>query len=224
MSFPGERDPFVAKSEVIGIAPDVRSLSLREPDNAYIYLPLDQSRWNGVLLVRAQDNASALLPMLGNESRRMNIDVPVLAGVLHTMISFDPYFVISRIGGVLSTIIGLLGLVLACMGVYGTVAYAVVQRTQEIGIRMALGADRKRMVRLIVRDGMRPVFTGACIGVLLALGASRAMTAVLFGLSTMDRISFGGVSALLIGVAMLASYLPARRAMRVDPMVALRYE
>ena len=224
MSFPGEYAPFIASSQVIGVVRDVRSLSLRELDGPYVYLPLEESRWNSVLLVRADKNPAALLPALGGEVRRVDANLPVIAGVLHTMISFDAYFVISRIGAVLASIVGVLGLLLACMGVYGTVGYVVVQRTQEIGIRMALGADRGKVVRLILRDGTRPVAMGIVAGVLAAAGVSRVLSSMLFGLSPLDAISFGGVSVLLAGVALLASYVPARRAMRVDPMVALRYE
>jgi macrolide transport system ATP-binding/permease protein len=224
MSFPGEYAPFVSSAQVIGVVRDVRSLSLREPDRGYIYLPLEQKRWSSVLLVRAEKNPAALLPALGSEVRRLDASLPVIGGVLHTMISFDPYFVISRIGGVLASIVGLLGLVLACMGVYGTVGYLVVQRTQEIGVRMALGADRRSVLRLILRDGARPLAMGIAVGFLAAIGVSRVLSSFLFGLSSLDAASFAGVSLFLAGIALLASYVPARRAMRVDPMVALRYE
>jgi macrolide transport system ATP-binding/permease protein len=224
MSFPGEYAPFVSSAQVIGVVRDVRSLSLRETDRGYIYLPLEQKHWSSVLLVRAERNPSALLPALGSEVRRLDASLPVIGGVLHTMISFDPYFVISRIGGVLASIVGVLGLVLACMGVYGTVGYLVVQRTQEIGIRMALGADRRSLLRLILRDGALPLAMGIGVGFFAAAGVSRVLSSFLFGLSSLDALSFGGVSLLLAGITLLASYVPARRAMRVDPIVALRYE
>ena len=224
MSFPGERDPFIASSQVIGVVRDVRSLTLREVDGPYLYLPLDQSRWNSVLLVRTEGDPAALLPAMGSEVRRLDPNLPVIAGALHTMISFDPYFVISRVGGVLASIVGLLGLLLACMGVYGTVGYAVVQRTQEIGVRMALGADNGHVLGLILQDGMRPALMGVGAGLLAAAAVSRVLSSMLFGLSPLDTVSFGSVSVLLAAVAVFACYLPSRRAMRVDPMVALRYE
>jgi macrolide transport system ATP-binding/permease protein len=224
MSFPGERDPFIPSSQVIGVVRDVRSLTLREVDGPYLYLPLDQSRWNSVLLVRTEGDPAALLLAMGTEVRRLDRNLPVVAGALQTMISFDAYFVISRVGGVLASIVGLLGLLLACMGVYGTVGYAVVQRRQEIGIRMALGADHGHVLGLILQDGMRPALMGVAVGLLAAAGLSRVLSSMLFGLSPLDAISFGGVSLLLAVVALLACYFPARRAMRVDPMVALRYE
>jgi ABC-type antimicrobial peptide transport system permease subunit len=140
------------------------------------------------------------------------------------MISFDAYFVISWIGGVLASIVGVLGLLLASMGVYGTVGYIVVQRTQEIGIRTALGADGRSVLLLILRDGMQHIAIGVVAGFLVAVGVSQVLSSMLFGLNPLDAISFGGVSVLLVGVAFIASYVPARRAMRVDPMVVLRYE
>jgi len=140
------------------------------------------------------------------------------------MVSMDPYFVVSRIGGVLASIVGALGLLLACLGVYGVVSYSVVQRTREIGIRMALGAQSVQVLRPVVTEGLRPILFGVALGVLASAGVSRALSATLFGLSPLDPASFAGVSLLLIAIALLATWLPARRATRVDPMLALRYE
>jgi ABC-type antimicrobial peptide transport system permease subunit len=136
----------------------------------------------------------------------------------------NPFFVVSRIGGLLATIVGILGLLLACMGVYGMVSYSVAQRTREIGIRMALGAESIQILRLVVREGFQPILAGMLIGVATSSGVSRLMVATLFGLNPMDAVSFSGVSLLLAAIALLATWLPARRATEVDPMVALRYE
>ncbi len=225
MSFPGENDPFIASSEVIGIARDVRSMDLRKLDESYLYLPLSQSRqWTSTLLVRADGNPRPLLPAIGREFRRVDANLPVLAAPLHTMVSMDPYFVVSRIGGVLASIVGALGLLLACLGVYGMVSYSVAQRTREIGIRMALGAQSIQVLRPVVGEGFRPILSGVVIGIIISAGVSRALSATLFGLSPLDSVSFAGVSLLLIAIALLATWLPARRATEVDPMVALRYE
>jgi predicted permease len=225
MSFPGEKDPFIASSEVIGVARDVRSMDLRRLDESYLYLPLSQSRqWTSTLLVRANVNLKTLLPAIGHEFRRVDANLPVIAAPLNTMVSMDPYFVVSRIGGVLASIVGALGLLLACLGVYGMVSYSVTQRTREIGIRMALGAQAIQVLRLVMTEGFRPILTGVVIGVIASAGASRALSATLFGLSPLDTVSFAGVSLLLIAIALLATWLPARRATEVDPMVALRYE
>jgi predicted permease len=225
MSFPGEKEPFIASSEVIGIARDVRSLDLRKVDESYLYLPLSQSKqWTGTLLVRTAGDPRSLLPAIGQEVRRLDANLPVIAAPLNTMISMDPYFVVSRIGGVLASIVGALGLLLACMGVYGMVSYSVAQRTREIGIRMALGAKDIQVLGLVIREGLRPIAGGIIVGIAFSAGVSRLMTATLFGLRSMDAVSFAGVSLLLGGIALVATWLPARRATHVDPMVALRYE
>jgi predicted permease len=225
MSFPGESGPFIASSEVIGIARDVRSLDLRKIDESYLYLPLAQSRqWTSTLLVRTVSDPRPLLPAIGHEIRRLDANLPVIAAPLNTMVSMDPYFVLSRIGGVLISIVGGLGLLLACMGVYGMVNYSVAQRTREIGIRMALGAQDIQVLGLVVREGFQPIVAGILAGIAGSAAVSRLLAATLFGLSSMDAVSFAGVSLLLASIALLATWVPARRATRVDPMVALRYE
>jgi predicted permease len=225
MSFPGEKDPFIASSEVIGIARDVRSLDLRKIDESYLYLPLAQSRqWTRTLLVRTAGDPRSLLPAIGHEVRRLDANLPVIAAPLNTMISMDPYFVVSRIGGILASIVGGLGLLLACMGVYGMVNYSVAQRTREIGIRMALGAQDVQVLSLVIREGFQPIGAGILVGIAASAAVSRLLAATLFGLSSMDAVSFAGVSLLLGFIALLATWLPARRATVVDPMVALRYE
>jgi macrolide transport system ATP-binding/permease protein len=223
--FAGERVPFSPSSEVIGIVRDLRSLFLNKVDDSYIYLPLSESRqWVSTLLVRTSGSAPSLLAGLGSRVQRVDANLPVVAAPVDWMVSFDPYFVISRIGGILSSIVGLLGLFLACLGVYGMVGYSVVERTREIGIRMALGAQQEQVLGLVLRETARPMLFGTVIGIAGSAAISRLLSAVLFGLNPRDAISFAGVSLLLIAVALCAGYLPARRAMRVDPMVALRYE
>ncbi len=225
MSFPGEKDPFIASSEVIGIARDVRSLDLRKIDESYLYLPLSRSRqWARTLLVRTAGEPKTLLPAIGREVRRLDANLPVIAAPLNTMISMDPYFVVSRIGGILASIVGGLGLLLACMGVYGMVNYSVAQRTREIGIRMALGAQDVQVLGLVVRESFRLIAAGIVVGLAGSAAVSRLLAATLFGLSSMDAVSFAGVSLLLGFIALMATWLPARRATCVDPMVALRYE
>jgi putative ABC transport system permease protein len=120
--------------------------------------------------------------------------------------------------------VGLFGLLLALMGIYGTVSYIVVLRTREVGIRMAIGAQKRDVLGLILRESTRPVLAGLMAGMLLAAGASYLARGLLYGLNGVDGVSFAGVSILFLAVALVASYPPARRAMRVDPMVALRYE
>jgi ABC-type antimicrobial peptide transport system permease subunit len=210
---------------VIGVARDVHSMDLRKIDESYIYIPLSQSRqWTSTLLVKTNASLTPLLATIGQEVRLADANLPVIAAPLNTMVSMDPYFVVSRIGGVLASIVGALGLLLACLGVYGMVSYSVAQRTREIGIRMALGAQSIQVLRLVVNEGFRPILVGIVLGVLASAGVSRVLSATLFGLSPLDPISFAGVSLLLIAIALLATWLPARAATEVDPMVALRYE
>ena len=225
MSYPGEQDPFIASSEVIGVARDIRSMDFRKLAESYVYLPLSQAhRRTSTLLVRTGDDPARWLPAIGQEVRHVDANLPVIAAPLFTMISLNPFFVVSRVGGLLASIIGALGLVMACMGVYGIVSYSVARRTHEIGIRMALGAQSVQVLKLVLHEGFKPILAGLIVGVFVSAGVARLLAATLFGLNPLDAVSFIGASMLLSSVALLATYLPARRAMRVDPMVALRYE
>ena len=118
----------------------------------------------------------------------------------------------------------MLGLLLASVGIYGTVSYAVVQRTHEVGLPMALEARAGDVLVMVLRQSMKPIATGMLLGMTAAAAASRLLSALLFSLSSLDPLTFVGVSAVLASVALLASYVPGRRATKVDPMVALRYE
>lgn len=115
-------------------------------------------------------------------------------------------------------------LALAAIGIYGVVAFSVARRTQEIGVRMALGAQRGDVLRLVIGEGARMAAFGVAIGILASLGVTRLLSSLLFGIGTTDPLTFASIAVLLCLVALAASYIPARRAMRVDPMTALRYE
>jgi ABC-type antimicrobial peptide transport system permease subunit len=130
----------------------------------------------------------------------------------------------ARLGAMLVGAFGLLGLVLASVGVYGVISYSVSQRTQEIGIRTALGAQRSNVLSMVLKQGMSMALIGTVIGVVLALLLFRGLHTVLYGVQSTDFVTMGGVSALLLTVAFLASYVPALRATRVDPVTALRNE
>ena len=124
----------------------------------------------------------------------------------------------------LSSVFGVLAVVLACIGLYGLLSYEVARRTRELGIRMALGAQHRDLLKLVIGQGILLVFIGIAIGIGAAFGVTRYLASMLFGVHANDPLTIVGVAILLLLVALLACYIPARRAMRVDPMVALRYE
>jgi putative ABC transport system permease protein len=129
-----------------------------------------------------------------------------------------------RFSMILLSVFAVIALLLSSIGIYGVLSYVVAQRTREIGIRIALGAQRSTVLRLMLGEGMRMAVVGVTIGVALALALTRLMASQLYAISATDPITFTGVAIILGGVALFACYIPARRAMRVDPMVALRYE
>jgi putative ABC transport system permease protein len=155
-----------------------------------------------------------------------SIDPEMLAtsSTLEEMLRQSPPFIVSSLAAAVASTVGLLGLLLALMGIYGTVSHIVVLRTREVGIRMAIGAQKRDVLGLILRESARPVLAGLLAGIFLAVGVSYLGRGLLYGLDAVDGISFAGVPLLFLAIALLASYPPARRAMRVDPMVALRYE
>jgi putative ABC transport system permease protein len=124
----------------------------------------------------------------------------------------------------LLTVFAVVAMILAAIGIYGVMAYSVSHRTREIGIRVALGARPRDVLSLVIRQGIILTLTGALAGLIVALGLTRVMSSLLFGVGAMDPLTFVGVAALLITVALLACLIPARRATKVDPIVALRYE
>lgn len=209
--------------EVIGVSRDMRSAWLNEVDSGLFTLPLPPGRYGDVMIRTATDPAS-LVTALGREAKAADPNVIVYAEPLDGLMTMNPGFVFSRVGAVFSTIVGLLGLLLAAVGVYGMVSYAVVQRTHEVGVRMALGARGTDVLRLILRQSVRPVAAGMLAGFVVSAAVSRLLSSLLFGISSLDPLAFAGVSLFLMSVALAACYVPARRATRLDPMVALRYE
>ncbi len=215
----GAREPYV---EVIGVVKDGKYRSLGERPRPFLYLPLEQNYEGAVHLVAGGD-PQATLRLVRDAVRAIDPGLAAFAPRTiseHLGIALFP----ARMGAVLLGSFGLVVLVLAAVGIYGVAAYSAGQRTQEIGVRMALGAQRHHVLALIVGQGMRLVTIGLGLGVVAALAATQLLQSFLYGVSPTDPLVFAGISGMLAAVAAAACYLPARRATKVDPAVALRYE
>jgi putative ABC transport system permease protein len=216
--------PASSAREIVGIVGDVKDSDLAARQSAQIYVPFVQNPfWAADIAVRAQGNPSALSGALREQIRGIDSALPVaevrpMAEVIGSSIAQ------ARFRTTLLSLFGGAALLLAAIGIYGVLAYTVAQQTREIGIRMALGANPGRVLRLVLGRGLRLAGAGTVIGVLAALMLTRLLGSLLFDVSATDPLTFVAVAGLLLGVALLACYVPARRAMRVDPMVALRYE
>jgi predicted permease len=211
------------QDSVIGVAKDAQVAHLGELNTAYLYFPAatkDSAR--AYVLVRYAGGFTATAQGIRDAVQSLDAEMPV--GVTRLQDYLEVWRTPSRIVAALSGALGGLALLLASIGVYGMVSYSVSRRVREIGIRMALGAGRNDVVNLVLRQAMRPVLVGGLIGVAGCAAVSSVLSSMLFGLSTHDPIAFISVPLFLLAVALVASYIPARKAMRVDPMVALRYE
>ncbi|MFZ0278769.1 MAG: ABC transporter permease [Candidatus Sulfotelmatobacter sp.] len=220
------KDEFGPFLEVVGVARDSKYQAIAEDPEPYFYVPTAR---NYTSLRILQFRSSLPLASLANQVQQQikSINPAITIVDLRTMkesLEGATGFFIFRLGASLAGFIGILGLTLAIVGVYGMVSYAVMQRTQEIGTRMALGANPRQVVRLVVEQGMKIVLAGVLLGLLAAWAVTRMATHLLVGVSSSDPYVYAGVSSLLCFVALLACYIPARRAAKVDPMVALRYE
>ena len=175
------------------------------------------------LVVRAERDPVALVTAVRQEVRRMDPDQAV--GTVSTFDARLSHAVAQpRLQTILLGSFAAIALLLAAIGIYGVMAVAVVQRTKEIGIRMALGAVRRDVLSLVVRQGLTLAGAGLILGVAGALAVTRVLHSLLFSVSATDPVVFAGIAVLLAAVALIACYLPARRAARVDPMIALRHE
>ena len=221
-------DPELPWVTVVGIAGDVRQMGVDEPVKAEMYFPHPQVAYAEFytprdLVVRTSVDPLSLVAGIRNEIHQVDPNQPV--SNVQTMADVLGEETASReLGMTLLTVFAGVALLLSTLGIYGVLAYFVVQHTQEIGVRMALGAQRGDILRMILKKGMSLTLLGVLIGLAGAFALTRLMANLLYGVSTTDPLTYAGLALLLSGVAFVACYIPARRATKVDPLVALVYE
>jgi putative ABC transport system permease protein len=220
------RDPEIHWIEIVGVVGDVKHFGLDLPEEPALYTPYTQinpwKRWMSIA-ARTQGDAAGTAQALKQQIWKVDAQLPVTRLETMTEVTASS-FAARRFNMSLLSLFAGLALVLAAIGIYGVMSNAVTQRTPEIGIRLALGASTIDVLRLIVRNGMTLVVIGVVLGLVGAFALTRLMTTLLFGVTPTDGLTIVVVSAVLIGVALVACLIPARRATRVDPLVALRYE
>jgi putative ABC transport system permease protein len=208
--------------EIIGVVGDIRHQRLESEPFSAMYLPTHAAgRMN--VVIRTQVDPTSIVAAVRREVQAIDPDQPI-ADVRTMQEWLDTSVATPRYRTTLLGLLALLALVLASTGIYGVMSYSVAQRTHEIGVRMALGARQLDVLKLVVRQGMGLVLIGVALGLLGAIALTRVMASLLFGIGARDPLTFGVVAALLSLVAFVACYIPARRATKVDPLVALRYE
>ncbi len=211
------------EAEIIGVVGDVRYESLEKPADNDVYVSFRQYPETANVAVRTAGDPLTMAPVLTGAVHALDKDLPVY-GIKTMEQQVAAATSRTRFSTVLLATFAAVALLLAGIGLYGVVAFSVAARTREIGIRMALGARREEVMRLVVGDGLILCGVGVALGHPLALAATRVLTTFLYGTRPGDPIAFAGISILLAAVAALASYIPGRRATKVDPLVALRYE
>ena len=217
----GGTDPKDVQSEVIGVVADTKYDQLKSEIGPTAYIPLMGGGAHFEL--RTAVNPAAIIPTVRRTVSDVDQNLP-LFDVKTESEQIDQLLFNERLVARLSSLFGVFALILACIGLYGLLSYEVARRTREIGIRVALGAERRDILRLVVRKGIVLSVAGAAIGIAAAFGVMRYLATLLYGVNPIDAVTFVAVAVLLVGVSLLACYIPARRATRVDPMVALRQE
>jgi predicted permease len=211
--------------EVVGVAKTIKYRDIGEQPQPFLYLPFSQQYISYMTLhVESVGDPAALAAPVLAEIRRLDPGTPVQDTQTLDHFYRDAALFGSRLIMQIVAIIGLLGLLLASTGLYGVIAYSVSRRTREIGIRMAIGADPEGVARLVIRQAMNLTLLGGALGLAVALSVSKLLSTLLVGVSPRDPFVFAIVAAIVAAVSLLASYVPARRAARVDPLVALRHD
>jgi len=209
---------------VIGVARDVQFSSLVDGlARTAVYVPLDQQYVSSLTIVARTTSGQRITDELRALLASMSPNVPIMtAQTLQDSIALGltPQRVVASVSGGL----GIVGLILAGIGIYGVTAYAVTRRTREIGIRIALGARRADIIRMVMREGLSLTLIGSAVGLMLAAAVSRVVAAFLFGISPIDPVTFTATTALFAAIGLAACYVPVRRATHIDPTEALRYE
>ncbi len=210
--------------EIIGVVKDSKYRSLGEDPTPYMFLPYLQNPQPAMAVhVRTSGNPKDLAAAIRHEVNALDPNLPAF-NVVSLAENIDISLFPARFGAVVLGVFGFLALLIASIGIYGVMSYGVSERTHEMGIRMALGARGSDVLRLVISQGMWLAVIGVVIGAGLALVATRVVKSYLYDVSPTDPLTFAGIAFLLIGVALLACYIPAHRATKVDPLVALRYE
>ena len=208
--------------EIVGVVGDTKTGSLAGQDDMQVYVPHAQdSQWNFMgLVIRTAGDPAAFARTLRRDVQALDPDQPI-----YNVRTYDDLVMNSlgtrRVSMQLFTVFGCAALLLAAVGIYGVMAYSVTQRTQEIGIRMALGAQKSHILRLVISQGMTLTLIGVIAGLAGAFALTRVIANLLFGVGASDPVTFIALSLMLITVAFIACYLPARRAARLDPVTAL---
>jgi putative ABC transport system permease protein len=211
-------------STVVGVVADARTESLQEASVPEIYTSIYQSGARHLaIFLRGHLDAAAIPDAVREQVQLVDPTIPVFgARTLNDTVSAS--LAARRFAMEVVALFALTALLLAGLGIYGVISFIVSERTHEIGIRLALGADRGRILQMILRQGLGLAVAGAAIGLVGAVVVSQLMAGLLYGVRPIEPLTFGGVALLLVAVALFACYMPARRAIRIDPMVALRHD
>jgi predicted permease len=210
--------------EIAGVVRDTRHYSVRDVPPPTVYVPYRQLSVSGMTFeVRAAAEPSTLMLAVREAVRRVDPNLPVIDLTTQTE-QTETRFVNERMFAFSFSIFAVLVAVLASIGLFGTVSYSVARRTNEMGIRMAIGAQRRSVIGLVLRESIALVLIGTAMGLMVAVAAGRLLTSLLFGLKPADGITFASVTLLMVGISVVASCLPAIKASRVDPVAALRHE
>ena len=212
--------------EIVGVVRGMQDLIPGETPKPYVFVPFDQSyRGEMTLVVHAPGNPLSLAPAIRSAVAALDTSLPLFdVRTMDEHLRNGQAFLFTRIGTAFASVFGLLALVLAMIGVYGVVSYAVAQRTREIGVRVALGATLPGILGLVVRHGLRLAWSGVAVGIVVSFAVTGVLASILYGVKPHDPLVLGGVAALLTAIAIVASFAPARRATRIDPITALRGE